>query len=302
MLIVGAGDVAKRLIPLLVARFKVFALTTSAANAHELRLRGVIPLIGNLDDRKSLARLNGLATRIFHFAPPPNTGLTDPRTRNLLAILARPCRGTQGVPRELRITYISTSGVYGDCAGARFDETRAVNPQNPRAQRRVAAEALLRQGVARRGKSSALLQASLLRVPGIYATDRLPVERLQRGTPALRKEDDVYTNHIHADDLAQAAWHAHWRGKPGRVYHITDDSELRMGDYFDLVADAFGLQRPPRISRAEAPQKIAAPLLSFMSESRRLDNTRMKGELRVQLYYLTVDAGVAAALEALRAG
>ena len=303
VLIVGAGDVAKRLIPMLVARFKVFALTTTAANAQELRLRGVTPLIGNLDDRKSLTRLTGLATRIFHFAPPPNMGLADPRTRNLLAILARPCKGAEAhTPRAPRITYISTTGVYGDCAGAHFDETRAVNPQNPRAQRRVATEVLLRQGVARRGNTRAALQASILRVPGIYAADRLPLERLQRGTPALREEDDVYTNHIHADDLAQAAWHAHWRGKPGRVYHITDDTELKMGDYFDLVADAFGLSRPPRISRAEARQKIAAPLLSFMSESRRLDNARMKRELGVRLRYRTVDAGVAAALEALRAG
>ena len=310
VLMVGAGDVAKRLIPRLVARFTVIALTSSAASAAELRLLGVLPIIGNLDDRASLKRLSGLATRIFHFAPPPNSGhadLGDSRTRNLLAILARPAsRAAAAVPRALHITYISTTGVYGDCAGARFDETRTVNPQNPRAHRRVAAEALLRQAVARRGKSRAVLQvsirASILRVPGIYAANRLPLERLQRGTPALCEADDVYTNHIHADDLAHAAWCAQWSGRPGRVYHITDDTELKMGDYFDLVADAFGLARPPRITRAEAPQKIAPPLLSFMSESRRLTNARMKRELGVQLRYRTVEAGVAAALAALLAG
>ena len=103
----------------------------------------------------------------------------------------------------------------------------------------------------------------------------------------LRAEDDVFTNHIHADDLARAAVAAAFRGKPNRAYNVTDDAELKMGGWFDAVADAFHLPRPPRVSWDEAETRIAPMLLSFMSESRRLSNTRMKRELRVRLKYPT---------------
>jgi nucleoside-diphosphate-sugar epimerase len=133
-------------------------------------------------------------------------------------------------------------------------------------------------------------------VPGIYATDRLPVERLQKGTPALIANDDVYTNHIHADDLARLIRLALFRGLPQRVYHAVDDSDIRMGDYFDLVADAFALPRPPRLPRAELQKQVSPMLLSFMSESRRLENQRIKHELGARLLYPQVRDGIFAAV------
>ena len=136
---------------------------------------------------------------------------------------------------------------------------------------------------------------SILRAPGIYAADRLPVERLQRGTPALLADDDVYTNHIHADDLAMLACAVLRRGRPNRVYNACDDSHMKMGEYFDRVADRFGLAHPPRIARSEAEKTISPVQLSFMSESRRLDNRRLKRELRLRLRYPTVADGLRAA-------
>ena len=130
---------------------------------------------------------------------------------------------------------------------------------------------------------------SILRAPGIYAEDRLPVERLRKGTAALAGEDDVFTNHIHAADLARAALAAMRKGKPGRVYNVVDDSALPMADYFDRVADAFGLARPPRLSRADAVAELSPTLMSFMSESRRIRNQRLKRELRFSLCYPRVD-------------
>ena len=144
---------------------------------------------------------------------------------------------------------------------------------------------------------SAGVRASILRIPGIYAPDRAggtPRERLLRGTPVLRPEDDVYTNHIHADDLARACLAALWRGAPQRAYHASDDTELRMGDYVDLAAGIYGLPRPARLSRAEAMQQLPATLLSFMGESRRLANSRLKRELRLGLRYPTVALGLRA--------
>jgi nucleoside-diphosphate-sugar epimerase len=276
LLIVGCGDVALRAIPLLQKGYRVFALVRDPARRAGLRALGVTPLLGDLDDRASLSRIAGLADAVLHLAPPPNNGVLDTRTRNLLSALS------QGKPPE-RLVYISTSGVYGDCGGAWVSETRPVNAASPRARRRVHAEMQIRDW-ARRNR----VNAGILRVPGIYAADRLPLTRLQQGTPGIIASEDGYTNHIHADDLAHISVAALQRGKPCRVYHASDDSQLRMGEYFDSVADAFGLPRVPRISRAEAQGVLSPMLLSFMNESRRLTNQRVKRELKVRLNYPTV--------------
>jgi len=289
VLIVGCGDVGLRAARLLAPPTRLLALTSSAARVPELRSHGLVPLVGDLDRRSTLARLAGLATRVIHLAPPRSEGDTqwwrDRRTSTLLQVLRR-----RRTPRSL--VYASTSGVYGDCAGAWVDETRPVHPQTPRAQRRADAERAVRHFARTAGTC-----AAILRIPGIYAADReggTPRERLQKGTPVLRAEDDVYTNHIHADDLARSVVSALWRGRPQRVYNVCDDSELKMGDYFDLAADLFGLPRPVRVPRSTAHDQLPLVLLSFMSESRRLRNRRLKSELGVRLRYATAEQGLAA--------
>ncbi|TAG36387.1 MAG: NAD-dependent epimerase/dehydratase family protein [Polaromonas sp.] len=293
ILIVGCGDVGLRVAKLLPARVKRLALTSSPERMPQLRAQGITPLLGNLDDAASLRRLAALATRIVHLAPPPNSHPNahpqwreDPRTQTLLRVLR--LRGPAGLPQSL--VYGSTSGVYGDCQGARVSEVRCVNPQTPRAQRRVHAESQLRFF----GRSAGTA-VHILRIPGIYAPDReggTPHGRLLKCTPVLRAEDDVYTNHIHADDLARACLAALWRGKPQRVSHTSDDTDLKMGDYFDLAADLYQLPRPPRLTREDARIRLPAMQLSFMSESRRLDNRRLKQELKVVLRYRTVAEGL----------
>ncbi len=284
LLIIGCGDVALRAIPLLKQGYRVFALVRNAAYFARLRAMGVVPLMGDLDDRTSLARIAGLSDAVLHFAPPPNSGIHDTRTRNLLSALSRvgPGQGRSSILPK-RLVYISTSGVYGDCGGAWVSETHPLKAASPRAKRRVDAEIQIRDW-ARRNR----VRASILRVPGIYAEDRLPLTRVQQGTPGIVATEDSYTNHIHADDLARIAAVALQRGQACRVYHTSDDSRLKMGEYFDSVADAFGLPRIPRISRAEAQRVLPESLLSFMNESRRLTNQRLKRELKVRLRYPTV--------------
>jgi nucleoside-diphosphate-sugar epimerase len=292
LLVIGCGDVALRALPLLARRYRVYALLRAPEAALRLRLRqlGVTVLTGDLDQPASLRRLAGLADAVLHCAPPPNQGAHDTRTRHLVAALrGRAKTRASSLPRSL--VYISTSGVYGDCAGAQVSETRHPQPATPRAQRRIDAEAALR----RWGRAPDGPRLSILRAPGIYAAERLPLERIRRGDPVLRAEDDVITNHIHADDLARCVLAALRRGRAQRVYHASDDTNgLSMADWFDAVADAFGLPRPPRLSRAEAAQTLPALTLSFMNESRRLDNTRLKRELGVRLAYPDVHAGLAA--------
>ncbi len=289
VLIVGCGDVGQRAARVLngARRVRILALTSSAERGPALRALGITPLLGNLDDPRSLRRLAGLATRVLHLAPPPSSELADwrldPRTRALARVLVQ-----RSLPAS--VVYGSTTGVYGDCEGRWINEATPANPKTPRAWRRVDAEAAVHW----LGRATGV-RTTVLRIPGIYAPDRpggTPRERLQRGTPVLRAEDDVYTSHIHADDLARACVLALWRGKPQRNVNVVDDTQLRMGDYFDLAADLYGMPRPPRVARDAAGDQLPLVLLSFMSESRRLLNQRMKRELGLRLRYPTVAQGL----------
>jgi nucleoside-diphosphate-sugar epimerase len=260
LLIVGYGDIARRAAPRLESRFRISRLTRSE---------------GADLDRPETLQVDS-ADAVLYLAPPPRSGDTDPRAANLLEALAK----ARILPA--RMVYVSTSGVYGDCAGARVDESRPVAPGTARARRRVDAERQLDAWCAERS-----IPLVVLRAPGIYAADRLPLERLRAGLPVLRAEDDVFTNHIHAEDLAAACARALERDAPAGTYNAADDSEMRMGDWFDLVAGRQGLPRPPRLARAQFRD-----LNEFMQESRRLDNRRLKEVLGLRLGYPTVREGV----------
>ncbi|WP_281744966.1 SDR family oxidoreductase [Polynucleobacter yangtzensis] len=276
ILIIGCGDIGLRVAKQLSRSHRVFALTSQQSRFQELREVGATPILGNLDQPESLWRLAGLAQTVIHLAPPQNSGNRDCRTRNLIRILA------QGSNAVRRLIYISTTGVYGDHRGAKVSEITPVNPQSERAKRRVDAERALRLWGPANG-----VAVTILRVPGIYATDRLPIERLESKTPALVAEEDAYSNHIQSDDLARLVCAAVYHGKPQRIINACDGGETKMGDYFDEVADAFGLQRPARLPGNEL-QKIVSPMLwSFMRESRRVTNARLH-ELKTPLRYPSV--------------
>jgi nucleoside-diphosphate-sugar epimerase len=284
LLIVGCGDIARRLIPLLQGRCRIYALSRTPQRLAPLRSLGVTPIRGDLDVPETLGALAGLAHEVVHLAPPPDRGTRDTRTAHLIGALAK------GTSLPQQFVYISTSGVYGDCRGELVAETRPPQPCTERARRRADAERRLREWGRRSG-----VRVVILRVPGIYAADRLPVARIERGTPALAPAEDAFVNHVHADDLARIVVAALYRGGRGRMYNASDDAPIRMGDYFDLVAEHFGLPRPPRVTRAEAVGVLSTQLLSFMGESRRLTNRRLKNELRMKLRYPTVRDGIAAA-------
>lgn len=258
LLIAGFGDIARRALPQLERRFDIIRLS----RRHGFDL-----------DRPETLVIEG-ADAVLHCAPPPAHGELDPRTANLLAALEK------GRILPARLVYVSTSGVYGDCGGERVDESRPIAPATPRARRRADAEQRLARWSREHGAALVVLRA-----PGIYAAERLPLERLRSGIPALRAEDDVYTNHIHAEDLAAAAVRALEPDAPAGVYNVADDTEMKMGDWLDLVADSSGVPRLPRVPR----DQITNP---FISESRRLDNRRLKQELGIRLRYPTVHEGL----------
>lgn len=260
LLICGFGDIARRAAPALQTRF-------------EIRPWG--RRFGADLDRPVTLSFDA-AEALLHCAPPPGNGETDPRTANLLAALEK------GRILPARIVYVSTSGVYGDCGGERVDESRPPAPRSARACRRLDAERQLAAWCLSRGAALVVLRA-----PGIYAADRLPLARLRSGQPLLRAEEDVYTNHVHAEDLAAAVVRSLEPEAPSGVYNAADDTEMLMGDWLDLVADRAGMPRLARRSRAEL-----ARVSTFMEESRRLDNRKMKDQLGVRLRYPTVHEGL----------
>ena len=301
LLLIGCGDVATRLAGQIGTRYRLRALLRHEPDSsawQTWRTLGATPVAADLDRPAMLQRVRGLATHIIYLAPPadndPAKAPADARLNRFLAAL----NGGASLPR--RLVYIGTSGVYGDCQGAHVRESRPANPKTRRGQRRAAAEATLRRWARTRIRASvssrlpidparvATNSGSILRVPGIYANNRLPADRLRAGTPALRPEDDTWTNHIHADDLARICWLSLTRGRSLRAYNTSDNSALKMGDWFDAVADACHLPRPQRLPREQLKSLVSPMLYSFMSESRRLDNERLLKELRIQLRYPTV--------------
>ena len=313
LLIVGCGDVGLRLLGRLAKRIahgqlSAAAVTRDPQRRAAARRLGARTLAVDLDAPLGARRLGGLARWTIYLAPPPDKGDDDPRLGRMIAARARAralarsrlgrdaealglverLRPPMAASAPARWTLIGTTGVYGDCGGAEVDETRPPRPSTVRARRRLAAERRMR-GAVRAG----LARATILRVPGIYAHDRLPTERLRHGLPAPIPSEDTWTNHIHAEDLAAIAWLALFRGLPGRAVNAVDGSRLKMGDWFDRVADACGLPRPPRLPRAELAEQVSPTMLSFMSESRRLSNRRLERELRARLRWPTVDAALA---------
>lgn len=282
-MIIGCGDVVRRVVPELTRRWQVLALVRQHDAA--LTALGVRQIVGDLDRPASLRRLAGVADAVIHSAPPstasdPASAPRDLRTRHLVATLRR----GKSLPRHF--VYISTSGVYGDCAGASVPETRPLAAKSARALRRLDAEYCLREF----GRRNCCV--GILRAPGIYAADRLPLERLRQGLPLVEAAADGYSNHIHAVDLGRACLAALQRARPNRSYNVSDDSQLKMGEWFDLLADRFHLPRAPRLPRAEVAARVPEMQWSFMSESRRLENARMKHELGLRLRYPTVHEGI----------
>ena len=285
VLIVGCGDVGLRVAGLLKASSRLMALTSSSLRVETLQRSGITPMLGDLDKPQTLRRLAGVATHVVHMAPPPLEGHTDPRTRALVLALR-----LRSLPSSM--VYGSTTGVYGDCEGEWIDETRRLQPQTARAQRRVNAQ----DWVNHLGKSG-YPRTQVLRIPGIYALDReggTPRERLLRGTPVLQAHEDVYTNHIHADDLARATVLALWRGRPLRAMNVCDNTDMKMGDYMESVAKMWNLQEPARISREQAQLQLSPMVMSFLNESRRIRSARLAQELGLRLLYPTVMDGLKA--------
>lgn len=283
VLIIGCGDVGRRVAAGERAAGKsVTALVRSTPGAARLNALGLQSVHGDLDIPGSLAVLPVQAALVYYFAPPPSTGTTDQRIGNFL-------KAIPDTARPQRIVLISTSGVYGDCRGEWVTEDRPPRPDADRARRRLDAEQQLHAW----GRTHDV-PVVILRVPGIYGPGRLPEKRLRAGEPVLREEESPWSNRVHIDDLVRACLAAGKRGRPNAVYNISDGHPTTMTDYFNRVADALGLERPPQITRAQAGAELSGGMQSYLAESKRLDNRRMREELGIEPRYPDLVQGLAA--------
>jgi nucleoside-diphosphate-sugar epimerase len=264
------------------AGYPVTGVVRSTASTARLQAAGVAARQCDLDDVPLPAVCVSGCRDIFYFAPPPPGGNQDPRMAGFLAALDE-----TALPR--RIVYISTSAVYGDCRGEWITETQPVNPATARGARRLDAERQLQSWAELHG-----VQWIILRVPGIYGPGKLPLARLKKGLPVLREADAPWTNRIHADDLAAICVAAMASAHANTVYNVSDGNPGNMTDYFFRVADAAGLPRPPTVARAEAEQVLSPGMLSFLRDSRRMDNRKLLEELNIQLQYPNLAVGLAA--------
>ena len=282
--IVGCGYVGERVARAeQAAGARVVALVRSTETVARLAAHGIASLRADLDDPASLAVLPTAGTFLYYFAPPPASGVSDTRLGNFLAALTQP---------PAHVVLISTTGVYGDCQGEWVTEDRTPRPVADRARRRLDAEQRLRVW----GQAHAV-SVAILRVPGIYGPGRLPVQRLEAGEPVLRESESPWSNRVQVDDLVRACLAAR-AGRANGVYNISDGHPSTMTDYFNRVADAVGLPHPPQITRAEAQTVLSDGMRSYLAESKRLDNRRMREELGVEPLYPDLAQGLAACVAA----
>jgi nucleoside-diphosphate-sugar epimerase len=258
----------------------VTALARSAVSASKLQAQGIQTHSGDLDDAASLQQLPVSGNIVYYFAPPPPNGTIDSRMRHFTAAL-----NPTAPPQQ--IIYLSTSGVYGDNQGAWVTEETPVNPQADRARRRVDAETTLTSWC-----EAHRVPLTILRVAGIYGPDKLPVKRLQQGSPVLREEECGYTNRIHIEDLVNICVAAAKRGEGSEIYNVSDGHPGTMTGYFNTVADALCLPRPPAVTMEEAQRQLTPAMLSYLTESRRLDNRKLLEKLEITLHYPDLTAGL----------
>lgn len=283
--IVGCGYVGRRVAQRWQDRgVGVTGLVCSAESAARLRHDGIEPMIADLDVDSVSRSWPVAASLLYYFVPPPRTGTVDTRLPRFL--------DTLNGNTDMRLVLISTTGVYGDCAGRWIDETEPPRPATDRARRRLDAERSAQRWGRRNG-----VPVVVLRVSGIYGPGRIPIARLRRGMLVPEVAQSPFTNRIHVDDLVTACVAAAAKGVPGSVFNVTDGAPERMTDYFLKVAAITGVA-PPQVTSLTEAQRAASPGLSaYFAESRRIGNAKLRTELGVELRYPNLDSGLAACID-----
>ena len=287
IVIAGCGYIGKLLAQqLLKSGYTVTGLVRSKVSQDECTQLGISSQQMDFDDLAMMQekKLSLTGKRIIYLAPPPKSGQQDSRIKNFLQSIAD--------QHPEKFVLISTTGVYGNCHGDWVDEATPVNPVADRALRRLDAE---RQCQAWCKDHNVPLV--ILRVPGIYGPGKLPLERIKKAVPVVRQEDSPFTNRIHAFDLVNICETALFNEQIKGIYNCSDGQPGTMYDYFMQVAAANDLPAPPAISLEEAKRQLSQGMLSYMAESRRINNDKLLQDFHIELQYLDLHSGLRAGIK-----
>jgi len=283
--IIGSGYIGQRLIQLLLSRKlaeaeQINTLVKSIDSQKQCSELGVSSIQFDMDtiDIPLPEQLQIHPSVLYYFAPPPAQGSIDTRARQFIKQL---------IKAPSRIVLISTTGVYGNCHGQWVNENTALNPGVDRARRRVDAEQQF-QSYCREFN----IPLVILRVSGIYGPGKLPLKRIKTQTPIVREEDSPFSNRIHTDDLLEICLKAGLSENIEGIFNCADGHPTTMYDYFIKVARAKKLPEPPAITLQQAKTQLSAGMLSYMSESRRIDNQKLLTVFDLSLKYPDLEKGL----------
>jgi len=223
------------------------------------------------------------SSSIIYMAPPNQESHEDNRLKRFLKKLSGRKIG--------KITYISTSGVYGDHDDKVVDETTELKPITDRAKRRVSAENMI--------KAYSLKTSNdyiILRVPGIYGPDRLPINRINNQEPVILELESKKTNLIHVEDLARISWGCLNSNIKNEIFNVSDGCPITVTRFYKEICNVLNLKMPPQISMTEAQGCFSEKRLSFLNESRILDVSKMEKYFPNQIKYKKIRKGIEASL------
>jgi nucleoside-diphosphate-sugar epimerase len=283
--IAGCGYIGSRIATLCrKAGDDVVCMVRSEDKADELTADGFLTIKCSLDDPAGIPLLDVDGQKVIYLIPSPGGGIYDQRARNFISAISK------SAPPE-KIVYISATSVYSARDGSVVTESSETAPASAMGKRRLDAENVFRQYGASNG-----VPVIILRVSGIYGPGRLPLTQIHGGQPLLLESESGPSNRIHADDLADICLAAIARGQGGEIFNVSDGHPCSMTEYFNAVADALGVARQPQVSMDEARRVMTPLMLSYVSDSRIVDNTLMLERLGVRLRYPLLKDGLQASI------
>ena len=263
---------------------EVICLVRSAEHQAALASEGFTTGSCSFDDPAEIPALDAAGSIVYYFVPPPGGGIADSRARNFCAALSL-------AAPPARIIYMSATSVYSEVSGGVVTEDSPSEPQSAMGKRRLDAERVFREYGAAAG-----VPVLILRVSGIYGPGRLPLMQISQGQPLLCEAESGPSNRIHADDLAEVCLAAADRGEGGEILNVSDGHPSSMTGYFNACADLLGYPRQPQVSMEEARRVMSPLMLSYVTDSRVVDNGRMLRRLNIRLKYPTMTEGLQACL------
>ena len=271
----------------------VFGLGYSASRlAERLKARGTT-VAGTVrsEEKAAALRADGVRAEVWN-----GQGLPDiPDGAHWLVTLPPDEAGCPAVrvatyaePGAASVTYLSTTGVYGDLGGGWAMEWSPVDPGSDRARARVLAE--------QQWMDATDGAARIVRLPGIYGPGRSPFNKLREGKAHRAVKPGQVFSRVHVDDIACGLEALLDRPDLHGIFHLCDDLPAPPQNVTAFAADLLQMTPPPEVPFEAAGLSPMAK--SFYAECKRVSNARAKAALGWRPLYPTYREGLRAVLAA----